>query len=133
MKTSLIPTSILDKASVASGFVAGVAVLTPGLLYLMRHMFAMEFWPLAGVEFGISALSLLASLTVRTLSLAAMVRLARGREALEWCAPSECATFAGWLGSSWGFPGAGGWQEGIRVFGLGIALSGTHGNESAHG
>ena len=49
MKTSLIPTSILDKASVASGFVAGVAVLTPGLLYLMRHMFAMEFWPLAGI------------------------------------------------------------------------------------
>jgi hypothetical protein len=127
MKTSLIPTSILNFLSFACGYVATGFGLTPGLMYLIRNLGGLEFLPLAGVVVGMTAIALLVGLVVRTLSLAAMVYLARGRAALEWCMPGECATFATWFGCSWGFAGKDGWQEGIRVCGLGIALCGTHG------
>jgi len=133
MKTNLIPTSILNFLSFACGYIAAGFSLTPGLMYLIQHLGGLEFVSLAGVVVGITAVALLVGVFVRTLSLAAMVYLARGRAALEWCAPGECATFATWFGCSWGFPGAGGWQEGIRVLGLGIALRGTHGGERTHG
>jgi hypothetical protein len=133
MKTSLIPASILDFISVACGFVATGLSLTPGLMYLIRNLSGLEFYPLAGFVVAISAAALMVGVLVRTLTLAAMVGLARGRAALEWCAPGECATFATWFGCSWSFPGASGWQAGIRVLGLGIALTGTHGSEGLHG
>lgn len=133
MKTSLIPTSIFNVASCSLGFAACVPVLAAGLVILMSQLARLTSGSLLALVFSISAVALMTGVLVRALSLAAMVYLARGRGALEWCAPSECATFATWLGCSWSFPGAGGWQAGIRILGLGIALCGTHGSEDDHG
>lgn len=133
MQTRKIPISILNCVSFCLGAVASAVVLTPGLVYLMQHLGGLDFLPLAGVVLAISTASLLAGVAIRTLTLALMVCAARGPAALDWAAPSECATFATWLGCSWGFFGASGWQEGIRVCGLGVALQGTHGNEAPRG
>jgi hypothetical protein len=133
MKTSRIPKNILNLVSFACGYAAATGVLTPVLIYIIFYLHEMGAVAYIGLMFGSCAAAILAGLIVRALSLAAMVYLTRGREALEWCPPSECATFSGWLGCEWGFPGARGWQEGIRLFGLGIALSGTHGTENSHG
>ena len=133
MQTRKLPISIFNFISMALGFIASTVFLTPGMAYLIQHLGGLDFFPLAGVVLAISTASLLAGVAVRTLTLALMVYAARGPVALDWCAPGECATFATWLGCSWGFFGAGGWQEGIRVCGLGIALRGTHGNEAPRG
>ena len=133
MNTRKLPISIFNLISFAAGFVASVPVLSAGLVYLMGCLDRLDSMHLMLSVAIISALTLLGGVVVRTCVLALLAYIARGPVALDWCAPSECVSFAGWLGCSWGFAGKGGWQEGVRVCGLGIALRGTHGQEVDHG
>lgn len=133
MNTRHLPISFFNLVSFTAGFVASVPVLSAGLVYLMERIDGMDSLALMLAVGAISTLVLLCGVGVRTCVLAFLAYIARGPMALDWCAPRECASFAGWLGCSWGFVGKDGWQEGIRVCGLGIALRGTHGEEACHG
>lgn len=75
---------------------------------------------------GIALATVAAFFVARLLSLAMLTYLTRGTVAIEWARPSECVSLDSWLMRSWNFAGRNGRQEGLRVFGLGIALQGDH-------
>lgn len=133
MNTRHLPIGFFNLVSFTAGFVASVPVLSAGVVYLMERIDGMDALALMLAVGAISTLALLCGVGVRTCVLALLASIARGPDALDWCTPSECVSFAAWLGCTWGFPGKDGWQEGLRVCGLGIALRGTHGQEAAHG
>ena len=133
MNTRQLPISSFNIASFLAGFVASVPVLSAGLVCLMERIETLDTLELFLWVAVISGLTLLGGVLVRTCVLALLACIARGPDALDWCAPGECVSFATWLGCTWGFPGKDGWQEGVRVCGLGIALRGTHGQEVSHG
>ena len=61
---------------------------------------------------------------VDALALTALVLLYRGRSALGWVRPSECAGLGSWLAYEWRFFSTGGLQEGRRILGLELAVNG---------
>jgi hypothetical protein len=73
---------------------------------------------------GISAATVFFGCVVFFLALAALVVAARGRSFIAYTRVSRCNSLAGWLCASWNFFGAGGQQEGVRFFGLEVALQG---------
>jgi hypothetical protein len=57
-------------------------------------------------------------------TLVSLVVAGRGRTSLAFAPLSDCNDLAGWLCFSWNFFGEGGQQEGLRFFGLEVALQG---------
>jgi len=112
------------------GGVAGVGVL---LLAVKGAVFLSEAPPdlttvtLLAILTSVAVTAVGAAILVQTLVLLALVYATRGERAIEWCSPSECLSFESWCAYSWSFYGAGGRHEGFRLFGLGIALQGDHG------
>jgi hypothetical protein len=83
---------------------------------------------LAGLV-GLTVTTLLVGFVVRHLALALLVVLQRGTAALDWCRPAECTDFGSWCAHSWDFFGKGGRHQGVRCFGLELALKGNLGNQ----
>jgi hypothetical protein len=108
-----------------------VAATAQGTLYLFGHRYKPAAAGLGVTVICLAVGAVVAAILARTAVLAVLVYCMRGRDAIEWCSPSACRSFADWFGASWCF--AGGRQQGLRVLGLGIALCGDHGQEAPHG
>lgn len=118
---------MINAISILIGGVCGLYTLVTTLGMILNGK------GLGNSEFAVTALLLVVSMgaiavfiVARLLSLALLTFLVRGTVALEWARPSECVSFDSWLMCSWNFAGRNGRQEGLRVFGLGIALQGDH-------
>lgn len=67
-----------------------------------------------------AVLTLVTFSVAETLTLAAIVWVARGPKAIGWVAPTKCRSLFTWLTWSWRY----GYEEGLRFCGLEIAIRG---------
>ena len=66
----------------------------------------------------------LVATVLHALILALAVLVMRGRQYVAFVSPKRCTTFGTWLVCDWHFFGKGGMQEGMRFFGLEMAILG---------
>jgi hypothetical protein len=122
---------VINFASMLAGFVAALAITTYGLLSIMTHGRGLDFAPYTALVFGTAVSAMVCAAVVRLGVLVLLARVFRSAGALEWCCPTECTSLGNWMGCAWKFNGADGWQEGLRVFGVGVAIRGTLGQGGA--
>jgi hypothetical protein len=125
--TSLKELNVINAISMLFGGIAGVYTLISMLTAVLnaKDLGEGEFRVIT-ILVAVALTTIAIAVVVRMVSLALMVFATRGPKALDWAWPSECVSKESWLACSWNFAGRNGRQEGMRFFGLGIALKGDH-------
>lgn len=118
---------MINAISILIGGACGLYTLMNLLAMILngRYIGNSEFAVIT-VLVAIALATVAVSAIARLLSLTLLTFVTRGTVALEWVRPSECVSFDSWLMRSWNFVGRNGRQEGLRFFGLGVALQGDH-------
>jgi hypothetical protein len=104
------------------GLATYLFVAAPFLPAIAMHAGSASMFVLGLV--GISASTVLFGGAIYFLTLVVLVVAGRGRTFFAFTPRSQCCSLAGWLCASWNFFGKGGQQEGVRFFGLEVALQG---------
>lgn len=113
--------------SILAGFIAGITVLgnlvaiTAKVMH--QHVETLTTSTLLGYVTANAVCAMAAGTAVGLVTLGLLVRVFRGSSAVGFARPSECTSLSTWAFTQWHHYGRG-YQVGLRVLGIEIALKG---------
>jgi hypothetical protein len=113
--------------SILAGIIGATAVLgnlmAITVQVMQRHAETLTSGALLGHITANAVCAMVAGVAVTLVTLFLQVRVFRGNRAVGFAWPSECTSLSTWAGTNWHYYGRG-YQVGLRVLGVEIALKG---------